>query len=72
MTNTTQNQFGGPWTQEKLGILKKYLDAYTTALKNQQFCLLYIDAFAGAGTVEQGILIKTTVVYSLTGQPELL
>lgn len=44
--------FGGPWTEEKLAILKKYLDAYTTALKNQPFCLVYIDAFAGTGEVE--------------------
>ena len=44
--------FGGPWTEEKLAILKKYLDAYTTALKNQPFRLIYIDAFAGIGKVE--------------------
>ncbi len=44
--------FGGPWTEEKLAILKKYLDAYTTALKNQPFRLIYIDAFAGTGGVE--------------------
>ena len=44
--------FGGPWTEEKLDILKKYLDAYTTALKNQPFRLIYIDAFAGTGEVE--------------------
>ena len=44
--------FGGPWTEEKLAILKKYLDAYTTALKNQPFRLIYIDAFAGTGEVE--------------------
>ena len=37
--------FGGPWTQEKLKILERYLDAYTTALKNQPFKLVYIDAF---------------------------
>ena len=41
--------FGGDWTQEKLESLKGYLPAYTTALKNQKFQLLYIDAFAGAG-----------------------
>ncbi len=41
--------FGGPWTQEKLEILRQYLDAYTTALKNQPFNLNYIDAFAGSG-----------------------
>ena len=44
--------FGGPWTEEKLAILKKYLDAYTTALKNKPFRLIYIDAFAGTGEVE--------------------
>jgi len=53
MTNTNENQFGGPWTQKKLEILKKYLNAYTTALSPQPFRLLYIDAFAGTGRVEQ-------------------
>ena len=46
----TSNSFGGPWTVEKLGILQRYLDAYTTALKNQLFNLIYVDAFAGSGT----------------------
>ena len=47
----TQNpSFGGPWTQEKLDILRKYLDGYTTALKNQNFTLTYVDAFAGSGS----------------------
>ena len=32
--------------------LKRFLDAYTTALKNQQFKLVYIDAFAGMGWIE--------------------
>ena len=44
--------YGGAWTQEKLNMLKAYLDAYTTALKNQSFSLVYIDAFAGTGYVE--------------------
>ncbi len=44
--------FGGTWTKIKLDILKRYLDAYTTALKNQHFDLLYIDAFAGSGSLE--------------------
>ena len=43
--------FGGSWTVEKLEILEKYLDAYTTALKNQSFKLIYIDAFAGGGAI---------------------
>lgn len=55
MINITQNQFGGAWTEEKLVILKNYLDAYTTVFKKQWwFKLLYIDAFAGTGRVEQG------------------
>ena len=29
----TLPHFGGPWTQEKLRILRRYLDSYTTALK---------------------------------------
>jgi len=43
--------YGGPWTIQKLKILEKYLDAYTTALKKTPFKLLYIDAFAGTGHV---------------------
>lgn len=45
-------QFGGAWTWEKLGILRNYLNQYTTALKNQPFTLHYVDAFAGAGAIE--------------------
>ena len=37
---------------EKLDILESYLDAYSTALKGQQFKLMYIDAFAGTGLIE--------------------
>ena len=47
-------KFGGPWTVEKLNILSDYLDFYTTALKNQPFQLVYIDAFAGSGRIEIG------------------
>ena len=51
-TSQNQERYGGPWTLEKLRILEKYLDAYTTALKGQRFDLMYIDAFAGTGSVE--------------------
>lgn len=44
-------ELGGAWTIEKLEVIKNYLDAYTTALKHQRFRLVYIDAFAGDGTV---------------------
>lgn len=43
------NDFGSGHTEEKLKRVEKYLKAYTTALKNQGFRLLYIDAFAGTG-----------------------
>lgn len=44
-----QHQFGGDWTEAKLAVLRGYLSAYTTALKNKPFRLGYIDAFAGTG-----------------------
>lgn len=55
MTNRAaehRTNWGGPWTVQKLDILERYLDAYTTALKTQPFKLMYIDAFAGTGSVE--------------------
>ena len=47
MTNVPS--FGGQWTSEKLEILRRYLDAYTTVMKDQSFTLIYVDGFAGAG-----------------------
>lgn len=44
-----EHQFGGEWTTRKLEVLAKYLQSYTTALKNTPFRKLYIDAFAGTG-----------------------
>lgn len=41
--------FGGQWTQKKLAKVSSYLTAYTNALKNMPFTLIYIDAFAGTG-----------------------
>lgn len=45
-------RFGGPWTETKLDMLESYLNAYTTALKDQPFRLVYIDAFAGTGRIQ--------------------
>jgi len=45
--------FGGSWTDKKLEMLRKYLEAYTNALKKQRFDLIYIDAFAGTGYRER-------------------
>ena len=55
-SESLSNDFGGRWTIEKLNILEKYLNAYTTALKDKPtqhnpFKLVYIDAFAGTGEI---------------------
>ena len=44
-----QQNFGGGWTTEKLERVRKYLQAYATIMKRQNFHFAYIDAFAGAG-----------------------
>ena len=43
------SSFGGDWSGQKLLALSGYLEIYATALKNQNFSLVYIDAFAGGG-----------------------
>jgi len=48
------HSFGGKWTTEKLNILSNYLSFYLTALKNQPFKKIYIDAFAGTGKIFVG------------------
>jgi three-Cys-motif partner protein len=62
-----QHQFGGSWTVEKLDALRAYLEGYAQALKNQPFCRLYIDAFAGTGDRA----VKPHPTGSLLGMPEL-
>lgn len=42
--------FGDKHTIQKLNTVQKYLQAYVTALKNQSFELLYVDACAGSGS----------------------
>lgn len=44
-----EHRYGGRWTDEKLDVLGKYLTFFTTALRKQDFQLLYIDGFAGSG-----------------------
>lgn len=43
--------FGGPWTLLKLDVLEQYFAFYKTSLKNMNFKLCYIDAFAGRGII---------------------
>jgi three-Cys-motif partner protein len=50
--SSKQHSFGGSWTEIKLKVLKDYMIAYKTALKNQKFKTVYIDAFAGTGERE--------------------
>jgi three-Cys-motif partner protein len=69
MTGSTQEFFGGGWTEQKLAMLAKYLSAYTTALKKQRFERLYVDAFAGTGyrrqkEVEEG----ASIIKELAGE----
>lgn len=49
MAGQILKDYGGVWSDAKLKALADYLKAYTTALKNTPFNLVYIDAFAGAG-----------------------
>jgi len=41
--------FGSRHTSEKLEIVARYAQAYSTSLSKQSFQTVYIDAFAGAG-----------------------
>ncbi len=43
------HSFGGAWTERKLSVVRRYLETYSQALKNQPFQRIYIDAFAGTG-----------------------
>ncbi len=48
------HRFGGSWTDQKLGILGKYLHGYTQALRDKPsarnpFRKAFVDAFAGTG-----------------------
>jgi three-Cys-motif partner protein len=49
----TEQRFGGPWTEEKLSRLKKYLRAYMKIFSRNPraayFRAVYVDAFAGTG-----------------------
>lgn len=46
------HKFGGQWTIDKLDIVGKYIDAYSQVFKHQKVRPVYIDAFAGTGSVD--------------------
>ena len=49
-----KQQFGSAHTARKLEKLEEYLRAYSKALKNQNFHLIFFDAFAGTGDIQIG------------------
>lgn len=57
---THQTEFGGGWTQRKLEVLRKYLQAYTKIFKRNPrarfYNISYVDAFAGTGTLRRPAL----------------
>ena len=51
MSDFTKQKFGGLWTEQKLEMVSKYLNFYLIALKNKRFKKVYIDVFAGTGSI---------------------
>ncbi|WP_337069888.1 three-Cys-motif partner protein TcmP, partial [Pontibacter sp. 13R65] len=49
---TSQNKFGGVWTQRKIEIFMEYVNAYLTIMNKYSFKLIYFDGFAGCGTID--------------------
>lgn len=49
ITQLIDHPFGGKHTDDKVDRLRQYLVAFSTALKNQGFVRVYVDAFAGSG-----------------------
>src|SRR3712207_2138986 len=46
-----QTSFYGPHTERKLDAIERYLKSYLTALSRSKFETIYVDAFAGTGTL---------------------
>lgn len=59
----------GPWARHKLDILREYLEFYITALKRQNFNLVYIDAFAGSGILKIRGTNATDINQYIRGSP---
>lgn len=49
------NQFGGSWTEAKMGIIVSYARAYLVIMNKQPWAkTLYFDGFAGSGLIDSG------------------
>lgn len=63
---TLSNQFGGPWTEDKLNRLKKYLQAYLKIFdKNERasfYQTIYVDAFAGTGSRSSPDIVEASTL----------
>jgi three-Cys-motif partner protein len=67
------NKFGGFWTEEKIDIFIKYVNAYLKIMAKQNFKLIYFDGFAGSGEIEsktynsliEGVAIKVLNLESI-------
>jgi three-Cys-motif partner protein len=62
----------GPWAAAKLNALEAYLGFYGTALKNQPFERVYVDAFAGAcvARVRAGTATEPSPFFDVEDDPE--
>ena len=65
---SAEHVFGGDWTKTKLDLLRRYLDAFTTALKGQRFNLVYLDSHSGEGmwTPETGPQLEGSPLIALS------
>lgn len=65
-------QFGGPWTEQKLEALERYLKAYllifTRNPKAAKFTRHYVDAFAGSGLRQVGDVARTSLDFGDAGE----
>jgi hypothetical protein len=53
-------RFGSAHTEKKLQLVTHYLKRFTTALKNQAFAKIYVDAFAGTGAWQSKDAVPNT------------
>lgn len=60
MTERVQ-AFGGEHTRRKLDVVAKYLAAYVTVMKKQDFRLFYVDGFAGSGGSAPKVEAQTSI-----------
>jgi len=51
---SARQSFGRGWTSLKLEAVMSYLMAYLKVMSKQSFFVIYIDAFAGSGYIQQG------------------